>query len=650
MNTTLKITNIGKYRGEHKFEFENGIVTKIQGENALGKTLLIKSIAAAISLPIKSELIKEEAIKFGILGPLVNDQSEIGEIELFDEKNQFKVILSNDGAAEVHSKTKGNEKFLYAGTSMKNSRMRESISKGQSDFKWIIDEMSLANAYSQYLAIIESTRESIDIKIIEIQNSEADLQKTEGKIAELESKLPPLTKELNSIETKIIATQTDEKDQKNKEDYNNKLIRIKGELKKIQKGIDDSKKELNTKKGEIKSLQKIIAKSESELLESMKAIDEYKTINEKQIKEEIDKIQQNLVPLREKKGLILGQKELYELAKDKAIKSKTEEVACPLCHDGKVILKNIENELNTFYNELTEINSQMDVQIVKINTLQAKVNEKNEKLPPLLKDLKDKKAQFNESKPKLTNIEREIKGLDISIKNDEESILPIQSQVKEYEVKIAEIEERFKNTTKEGKKLIASRDRIRDSITKIETQIDALNEELRNKGRILFYDIEFEIPTLRKLLPELNREILNVRTKLLEKINHQRRDAAENFNLTIEKVLKNLQFTELKSVRINLDNFNLEVFSKNNSRRNLSTLSGAEQGVIAALLQLSCKEAYVPEIPFFIADDSFLDLDPNKTKKLRKYLQDVAVEQKLYIIIVELTDDKEVKITPMLEN
>ena len=127
MKATLKIENIGQNIGLQTLSFNSGVVTLLQGRTAAGKSRIIKSFALALSYPIKSEVLIEEGINFGILKggeaeylPLVNSSMEIANIELLYDDVNRKVELFRDGKIKIN--TPGNQKFLYSSMLVKNSR------------------------------------------------------------------------------------------------------------------------------------------------------------------------------------------------------------------------------------------------------------------------------------------------------------------------------------------------------------------------------------------------------------------------------------------------------------------------------------------------------------------------------------------------
>ena len=152
MKATLKLENIGQKIGEEIWEFNSGVVTEIRGKTASGKSRILKSCALALSLPITSEEIRNNAISFGIAkadnteySPLLNSNKDKAIIKLQYGDTLKIVELKRDGTEKIN--IPGNQKFLYCSMLVENSKIHNHIDQGISDFSWIVTEMSLAKDY-----------------------------------------------------------------------------------------------------------------------------------------------------------------------------------------------------------------------------------------------------------------------------------------------------------------------------------------------------------------------------------------------------------------------------------------------------------------------------------------------------------------------
>ncbi|KKM17562.1 hypothetical protein LCGC14_1674490, partial [marine sediment metagenome] len=120
MKAEIILENIGQYQGIKRFEVNSGSITLFQGKNSLGKTTIIRAIAAAISSPITSNNLITEANKFGILprenqdAPLVNYEEDYAKITINFAEKSFEATIQKNGKIDVKDKKMGNENFLYA--------------------------------------------------------------------------------------------------------------------------------------------------------------------------------------------------------------------------------------------------------------------------------------------------------------------------------------------------------------------------------------------------------------------------------------------------------------------------------------------------------------------------------------------------------
>jgi len=169
MKATLKLENIGQREGVEEWEFNSGVVTEIRGRTASGKSRVLKSVALVLSIPIISEEIRNNAISFGIAkaenakySPLLNYNKEKAVITLqYDDEKRI-VELNRDGTEKIN--ISGKQEFIYCSMLVENSKIQNYINHGQSDFSWIVTEMSLAKEYETIKDIVNSYSDLINAK------------------------------------------------------------------------------------------------------------------------------------------------------------------------------------------------------------------------------------------------------------------------------------------------------------------------------------------------------------------------------------------------------------------------------------------------------------------------------------------------------
>jgi len=181
-------------------------------------------------------------------------------------------------------------------------------------------------------------------------------------------------------------------------------------------------------------------------------------------------------------------------------------------------------------------------------------------------------------------------------------------------------------------------EKIRDEIQKNEVKILTNNELIKENSKITIFDIDIPIEKADIILKSLSSELEIVDSYFIEKIKDQRLGAANEFNETIEQVIEELKLKDFEKIYINLEDYRLVVVRKGGKMQPLGALGGAERGVIGGILQISCKQTYLKDIPFFVGDDIILEFDPEMSKVFIEYLKKLAVEEDLFIIITQISE------------
>ncbi|GAG19434.1 unnamed protein product, partial [marine sediment metagenome] len=250
MKAKLRLENIGQRIGEEIWEFNSGVVTEIRGRTASGKSRILKSCALALSLPITSEEIMENAISIGIAkaensecSPLLNSNKNQAVIDLQFDDITKKVELNRDGTEKIS--TPGNQNFLYCSMLTENSKIHNNIDQGISDFSWIVTEMSLAKDYEAIQEIVESYSDLLKSKKEEIENNEID-NKTNKALLEKKSKeLEDINKEIEELTKEIEATKLDPLLDQKYDNLTNQIKALKDKQNKDKKKLKESENELS---------------------------------------------------------------------------------------------------------------------------------------------------------------------------------------------------------------------------------------------------------------------------------------------------------------------------------------------------------------------------------------------------------------------
>src|SRR6266581_9244884 len=113
MRGELVLEDVGGLSGKNKFTFESGKLNTIESPNASGKTTVIKSLSAILSLPADDGLAFEVARKLGLRSrnvgepePLVNVNSSSATISLTTGQENRLFTVRRSG--EISNKPPGN--------------------------------------------------------------------------------------------------------------------------------------------------------------------------------------------------------------------------------------------------------------------------------------------------------------------------------------------------------------------------------------------------------------------------------------------------------------------------------------------------------------------------------------------------------------
>ena len=282
MKGEIILENIGQYKGIKKYFLESGFITLFQGKNSLGKTTIIKSIAAALSPPIESENLIQEANKFGILprkgqkAPLVNFDEENAKIILKYDTEIIETTIHKDG--KINSNFKGNEIFLYSSMLVKNSKIQEHLASGDYNFSWIVSEMSNAGKYEELKENIDSYKRLNDVTqaLLEdinekVGNYITEINKLTEKKEDIEPELKKVQDEIANMDlSKFPEYQKLLKEEKKKQE---ELKKAKSRLESQEKKVKTIENEINGYDSEINSLNNQLIKSEKNIKDILKKIE-----------------------------------------------------------------------------------------------------------------------------------------------------------------------------------------------------------------------------------------------------------------------------------------------------------------------------------------------------------------------------------------
>ena len=393
MKAILKLENIGQRIGKEIWEFNSGVLTEIRGRTASGKSRIIKSCSLALSLPISSEDIRNNAIGFGIekadnaeCSPILNSNKDRATIELQYDDILKTVELKRDGTETIN--TPGNQIFLYCSMLVENSKIHSYIDQGISDFSWIVTEMSLAKDYETIQKIIESYKDLLNSLKDEIKGKIVGKNKNQEIVKQKNIVREKILSDIKEIEKEIDAIERE---------TNPQLRGVKqtlvGEIGKLKNKLNEEKKKINNLKDELTNIEKKINKNNDTIEENREEVrkleakkKELQRININNLNNDINHLHQRNEVLYEKQkkilpkfgGLELKKKERQDILNQLDKKGK-EEALCWICNETMLSREKIKKQLDDLNSEIEPLTEERKEIELEIKNNKAEIIKKQER-------------------------------------------------------------------------------------------------------------------------------------------------------------------------------------------------------------------------------------------------------------------------------
>lgn len=635
MKANITIVNVGGLKGEHVYQFERGKVNLIEASNSGGKTSIIKALVAVLSIPesgLEGDYFLTEAEKLGIKTDIKNPQE--GFVNIHSDEAMVKLEVNGfihvyrvkANGAIIEAPSAGEEKFLLGGIISNDSKiLRQLHGTDERDvepdnFRWAVEKLSYASRYIKMTEILKTLKEDVLERKYHI---EAKIE----RFADLHKKLEKLKTEKRDVEKELQKLRPKFKGAENLIDERN---RIREEINKIEEDKGKVRGEISRYKETIRELEKEIKELTKKLEKKAGELAEINTKRlEKEVRERENEINKEVEKLKSERSELDGILNLLLTAQAK-LRKERDKVLCPLCEDGKISYKQVTSRLeylrkerDTIGNSIMSLNKEKDI-------INKKLKEEIEKEKSLVEEIRDLKQ------------EKKIKEMNYD--NAKAEFLQLETLLNEYEEKINNYQKRLKDI----------------KITSEDKDITALYNELENRSAeisVRISDIikEFEESSItinnKNVEPKIVKKIYDKQLEFLQKLidfsekraEEQRQEAARKFNTNIAKLMTELEFKEFRTVKLN-DEYKLyiERFNPKTDEyvfQQAQTLSTSEKLTIALILQLSLKETYIPDIPFFIIDDIIEDFDDDRRNKILDYLSQKAKENNWFVISTKLVEE-----------
>jgi len=658
LDANLEIRNIGFLKGNAVFSFRSAKLNVVEAPNRLGKSTIIKSLAAVLSLPCKTDPASNVAARLGIsdsfgnTDPMINVGANSAFIELSVDGERKTCDLEIKRASNISPK--GDERFLLTGILSEESEITHRLRDGSGDFGWVVASLSLADKYEKAIFVVEKELNETKLKLEEIEKrivhlrqakerlqhigEEKDattmkLENIEAKIAKLPSKSPELEKTWNTL-------QIQEREKRKRRDN------LQGKIMSQKTGISTYKKRLNTLIAETEFSKRELQNAEKKLKEfpSKIEIDNWES--------EIRRVEVDEIPtIREERARAEGFLSFFESAISslQGKRANIYEIKCPVC--GKTVLK-AAGEVRLHYEEIQHRLSALNSKIASLTM------RKNELLNRKTQ-LEDEKARLEETKTSLrAQLSRKESELVREKRNFEalnKSLEPLLDEDEKLEKELMSIANELKSLSHQRAKLGAEERRLFEErgekiqvLNSLQKEITRLQEELSDGSVERIGESFLPIEDLNRVYKDWSQTLQTTVDLLKEEASRQKREAAKRFNEKIKDLLWKLGFTDFEDVWLDEETYNLNILRKKGQRSQVpSSLSTSEKHALATLLQLAVKDAYMPENQFLVIDEVVLDFDRSRVDKIMSYLSELAKERDWFIIMTRLSDVEQLQVTYM---
>ena len=209
----------------------------------------------------------------------------------------------------------------------------------------------------------------------------------------------------------------------------------------------------------------------------------------------------------------------------------------------------------------------------------------------------------------------------------ETQIDELAPQLEQQRVLVQQFEAAFDADTRERweqqRRLDERIARVDQDIQTLRQRVDAIGdahkEVIRLQGEVMFYE-------------QASRH-------MMAKAEEVKQAVKMMFNARIDEVYRLLEFDESFEQIYLDDQFNLKIIRRFHGQRkeaSINTLSRGEKETVALVLMLAGREAYLPDFPFFIADETTF-YDATRFKRIMSYIG----QRVHYVIVTKLAPKEE---------
>ena len=624
MKATLKLQNIGGFKGTKQFEFDKGLVNEVVAGNATGKTSVTRALGRVLSGVLTHDEIIADAETLGLAREsLKNIYEKDATVSLAYDGQEQEWYMKSDGSVGI---TKGDQRFVEVGILTPEARSIRQLIEGNPDFSWVTRLLSYAQWYAIAKAFIDSKLTNAEQEIEKIVKRQETLVEQDKKLQAKKEEKAKLDQEREQLAQKL-----DQQKRKHVE----KIKSLEQQIDLRRQRVAQYKANISESEQRVRYFTEQIKNNEQNLQEVKQ---QFESIDldaiRKAVRQNVPVIDSKINSLRSEVAALGGKRSTLSDAKSVLAQRGEEEGSCPVCEvstvtfsflDEKIaelsgIIRDKEREIQALASERTRELQKEATAIRQIDDLNKKINN----IQKERRDLELRKATetktLNETKKVLAKTEREQTDL-----NTEKAKLE-----QETEQWAAEVHETLQ--------------RIERSVEAVANEIADQTRKIRESSLVDIRDRRLSFNEARNIWHEAQDKLRGWREYLDERQHDHEVRAIADFNSNVKKVMTDLGFSEFDQIAIDKDDKQLKIFRPGFVRQPVESLSTSEKYSLAIVLQIALKETYVPDIPFFIVDEVMVSYDGTKTDKILDYLNQTAQEKGVYVIVTRLAEKVEKEI------
>lgn len=592
-NLNLSVENISGLYGTKRFEFRPGL-NLVTAPNAAGKSSLIHALQALIL--DERDLSTREYF--------LHTFESMGRVELsLEGKEYVRRLKAKDGGLSVGGEAlhpEGHKVNLFCVASEDNELI-DRVKTGKTLRSTLLD-FSDHKYYELLGDFFDQQRLRSESQLKQYRDKQADLELLTGQLKRIEAELEQLEKERKIIEEVPLEVVV------KTEDERRKLAQAQKELAEIIAEITETEGEVSRTKNRLEGLR-------NQELRLQQRVGEFEN-QHPDIEEELASIDRELESYKDKLDQLRSEMDGVQARLQDTGHNWTRHVKygvdeCFAC--GKPINA---GELRDRQKQLEQRSSELGNEI---NGLQWKMEGRQKARTQLQQEWTEVRSQIRAD---LNNARRAIDVQEDALKKLEtklDGLLPRRPKLSEL---VKELEATFDKETREK---LERRRKLDENIARRDQDRKTKIASIEQIGNVRMQILQFQ---------EEIRFYQQLKNLAAEKAETVRKAVRDMFNDRITEVYQLLEFDK-DFERIYLDDgFQLKIIRRFGDQKrpdSINTLSRGEKETVALVLMLAGREAYLPDFPLFIADETTF-YDSTRFRRIVEYISKRAP----YTIITNL--------------